>query len=315
MTIKILGTESLGVRGLSCAVEIHDRTIIIDPGVALGYQRHNLLPHPFQIAVGKVVRRKIVMALKDCTDIVISHYHGDHIPMVDANPYQLSARKVLRYFRNPRLWCKSPNDISPAMANRCCNLSQFFGRRLTCSEGQTDGPLSFSQSMPHGEANTSLGAVMMTRVEDAQEIFVHASDIQLLNNASIEQILAWKPDIVLGSGPPLYLRHLSSQKRKRACENALLLAREIPTLILDHHMLRSEEGFRFLEDLSALAGHRIFCAADYLGCRRLPLEAWRPRLYSEMPVPEGWHKAYSQGKVDTDQYKKWRGIDIQDMIF
>ncbi|MFC2166011.1 hypothetical protein ACFLT2_13575 [Acidobacteriota bacterium] len=80
-------------------------------------------------------------------------------------------------------------------------------------------------------------------------------------------------------------------------------------------MLRSEEGFRFLEDLSASAGHRIFCAADYMGCRRLPLEAWRQHLYSEMPVPEGWHKAYSQGKVDTDQYKKWEGIDIQDMIF
>ncbi len=135
-----------------------------------------------------------------------------------------------------------------------------------------------------------------------------------MNNASIEQILAWKPNIVLASGPPLYLRHLSSQKRKRARENALLIAREISTLILDHHMLRSEEGYRFLDDLSASAGHRIFCAADYMGCRRLPLEAWRQRLYSEMPVPEGWHKAYSQGKVDTDQYKKWMGIDIQDMI-
>lgn len=314
MKVKILGSESLGVRGLSCVVETQDRNIIIDPGVALGYQRHKLLPHPFQVAVGKKVREEIVEALKDCTDIVISHFHGDHIPLVNANPYQLSARKVSHHFQKPQLWCKSPNDVSPAMTKRFRDLSKVMGRRLPRSEGQTDGLLSFSTSMPHGEANSPMGAVMMTRVEETQEVFVHASDIQLLDSAPIEQILAWRPDIVLASGPPLYLRYLSSKKRKKARENALLLARDIPTLILDHHMLRSEEGYRFLEDLSASVGHTIFCAADYMGCRRLPLEAWRQLLYREMPVPESWHKAYSQGKADTHQYRKWRDINIQDII-
>jgi hypothetical protein len=37
MQIEILGTESLGVRGLSCLVEAGDRKIVIDPGLALGY--------------------------------------------------------------------------------------------------------------------------------------------------------------------------------------------------------------------------------------------------------------------------------------
>lgn len=314
MKIKILGSESLGVRGLSCVVETHQRRIIIDPGVALGYQRHNLLPHPFQVAVGENVRRKIVEALKGCTDIVISHFHGDHIPLANANPFQLSARKVSQYFKKPRLWCKCPHDVSLAMAKRSSDLSQILGRKLICSEGQTDGFLSFSQSMPHGEANTYLGGVMMTRVEDTQEVFVHASDIQLLDNAPIEQILAWKPDIVLASGPPLYLRHLSLKIRKKARENALFLAQQISTLILDHHMLRNEEGYQFLDDLSSSAGRKIYCAADYMGRKRFPLEAWRQRLYSEMAVPEGWHKAYSQGKANTDQYRKWRGLDIQDII-
>ena len=313
MKIKILGSESLGVRGLSCVVETHDRNIVIDPGVALGYRRHGLLPHPFQVAVGKNVRLKIEKALKDCTDIVISHFHGDHIPLANANPFQLSAQKVSRYFQTPKLWCKSSKNLSPAIAKRFCDLSQVLGRNLTCSEGQTDGLLSFSQSMPHGEANSPLGGVMMTRVEDAHEVFVHASDIQLLDSAPVEQILAWKPDVVLASGPPLYLRHLSSKKRKRARENALLLSQEISTLILDHHLLRSAEGYRFLEDLSASASHKIICAADYMGRKRLPLEAWRQRLYREMTVPEGWHKIYSQGKADMDPYGKWRDLDIQDI--
>jgi predicted metallo-beta-lactamase superfamily hydrolase len=310
MKIKILGSESLGVRGLSCLVEIHDRKIVIDPGLALGYQRYKLLPHPFQVAVGKKVRREIVKALKGCTDIIISHFHGDHIPLANANPYQLSARKVSPLFQKPQLWCKSPNDVSPAMAKRYMYLSNVLGRTLTGSEGHTDGLLSFSPSMPHGEANTHLGAVMMTRIEDTKEVFVHASDIQLISEESVTQILAWKPDTVLASGPPLYLRRLSSKVRKKVHENALLLAREIPTLILDHHLLRSEEGYRFLEDLSASAGHKIFCAADFMGRSRLPLEAWRQRLYQEMPVPEGWHKAYALGKVDTDQYRSWRGWNV-----
>jgi len=271
MKISILGSESLGVRGLSCVVETHER------------------------------------------NIVISHFHGDHIPLAKANPFQLSARKVSRYFQTPELWCKSSENLSPAMARRCRNLSQVLGRRLTCSEGQTDGHLSFSQSMPHGEANSPLGGVMMTRVEDAYEVFVHASDIQLLDSAPVKQILAWKPDIVLASGPPLYLRHLSSKKRKRARENALLLSQEISTLILDHHLLRSTEGYRFLEDLSASASHKIICAADYMGCKRLPLKARRQHLYREMSVPEGWHNAYSQGKADMNPYRKWRGLDIQEI--
>ncbi len=54
-----------------------------------------------RFAVGENVRRKIVKALQGCTDIVISHFHGDHIPMANANPFQLSAQKVSRYFRKP----------------------------------------------------------------------------------------------------------------------------------------------------------------------------------------------------------------------
>jgi predicted metallo-beta-lactamase superfamily hydrolase len=313
MKLKILGSESLGVRGLSCGVKIHNRSIVIDPGVALGYQRHGLLPHPFQVAVGENVRQEIVKALKDCTDIVISHFHGDHIPLANANPYQLSAQKISHHFRKPRLWCKSSNDLSPAMAKRCRDLSQVLGRRLTCSENQKEDFLDFSRSMPHGESRSPMGTVMMTRVRGVRGVFVHASDIQLLDATPIKQILAWKPDIVLASGPPLYLRHLSMKKRKKAHENALILAREIPILILDHHMLRNEEGYRFLDDLSASAGHKIYCAADYMEQERLPLEACRQRLYREMPVPEGWHEAYALGKADTIPYRKWRGIDIQEM--
>jgi predicted metallo-beta-lactamase superfamily hydrolase len=72
MQIKIIGTESLGVRGLCCVIETGNRKIVIDPGVALGYQRFGLLPHPFQVAVGERIRWEIIEHIKDSTDIVIA---------------------------------------------------------------------------------------------------------------------------------------------------------------------------------------------------------------------------------------------------
>lgn len=314
MKIEILGSESLGVRGLSCFVETRDRRIVIDPGVALGYRRHNLLPHPFQVAAGENVRRKIVRSLKICTDIVISHFHGDHIPLANANPFQISAKKVSPYFQKPRLWCKCPQNVSPAMIRRYQDLSRIFDRRLDCSEGRTDGFLSFSRSMPHGEKKSPLGEVMMSRVQGTKEVFVHASDIQLLDDSPIEQILAWKPTVVIASGPALYLRRLSSKQRNKAFARALILAKHVPELILDHHVLRDEAGYRWLEDLSDSAGHKIYCAADYMKRKHLPLEAWRQQLYREMPVPEGWHRAYAQGNTDTVPYRKWRGMHMQDPV-
>ena len=74
MKIEILGTESLGVRGLCCFVETKNRKILIDPGIALGYIRHRLLPHPFQIAIDEKIQKKIIEKWIGATDIIISHF-------------------------------------------------------------------------------------------------------------------------------------------------------------------------------------------------------------------------------------------------
>jgi len=55
---------------------------------------------------------------------------------------------------------------------------------------------------------------MMTKIEE-DCVFVHASDIQLLNHESISQIESWKPDILLASGPPIYLSKLSKDQIKK----------------------------------------------------------------------------------------------------
>jgi len=49
MQIDIIGAESLGVRSLCTVVKTRDHNIVIDPGIALGFRRYGLLPHPIQV--------------------------------------------------------------------------------------------------------------------------------------------------------------------------------------------------------------------------------------------------------------------------
>jgi predicted metallo-beta-lactamase superfamily hydrolase len=310
MNIEIIGTESLGVRGLSCKIETKERKILIDPGIALGYNRYGLLPHPFQVAVGRVIRKRIISALRSATDVVFSHYHGDHIPLVDANPYQLHAEKITNLPDDIHIWAKGLVGLSKNMKARANSLCVVLNKDLLNAEGISDGPMTFSGAVPHGQANNRFGQVMMTKIKDGGQVFVHASDIQLLDKKSILQILQWHPDIVLASGPPLYLPQLSNEQRDVAWKNAVSLSRAVDTLILDHHMTRCKEGIGWLKRLSCETGRKVVCAADFMKKPRLLLEAWRKQLYKDMPVPRNWHRDYARGKVDVEHYRKWRDYNV-----
>jgi hypothetical protein len=60
LDIEILGTESLGVRGLSCFIRACGRNILIDPGLAKGFTRYGLHPHPIQAIMGERIKHEIV---------------------------------------------------------------------------------------------------------------------------------------------------------------------------------------------------------------------------------------------------------------
>lgn len=310
MRIDILGAESLGVRGLCCVVETGNRKVVIDPGVALGFKRHGLLPHPVQVAASERTREKIEKALEDATDVVISHYHGDHIPLVDANPYQLSLERVAKSLMRPRLWTKGIADLPPSQSHRAIALAKRLGHAFTVSEGKVSRCLSFSLPVSHGRAGSRGGTVMMTRIEEGRDVFVHASDIQVLNDEAIEQIITWHPKIVLASGPPIYLPSLTLEEQNDALHRTLRLAEEVNVLILDHHLLRSKRGEQWLDRVCSLGRHQVICAADFMGCRRTLLEAERVAWYKKAPVPAGWHEAYARGEVAPQTYLSINDIHL-----
>ena len=298
MKIEILGAESLGVRGLSCLVRTRDRRILIDPGVALGYHRQGLLPHPVQVAAGEDIRQTIVDRLQIATDVVISHFHGDHMPLPDANPYQLALESVRNLLEKPHVWVKSERGETRHVAERRRLLLAALKRTPQPCDGQTYDPLAFSDPMPHGPGHNPMGTVMMTRVREGNEVFVHASDIQLLADEPIARILEWSPTTLLASGPALY-RNVPADERARARDRALKLARDIPVCVIDHHLLRSPEGMQWLDERRAETGGRIMCAADYMKKERRCLESERAELYERIPVPREWHKSYARGKATT----------------
>ncbi len=305
MHIDILGAESLGVRGLCCFIEAGDRRILIDPGIALGYIRNGLSPHPAQVAVDEALRARIVEAWGRATDIVFSHLHGDHVPLVHANPYQLDTGAVATLNPGVRIWTGAPDALSPTERNRLVSLSGVLDADWRMGEGG-EGPLTFSLAVPHGEDSGRSEKVVMTRIRH-KGVFVHASDIQLLSDDPVTLILDWHPDIVLAGGPPLYLSHVSEGQRKRAWENALRLATAVDCLILDHHLLRNREGLAWLRGLSRASGREILCSADFMGRPRLLLEADRRRLYEEMPPPPGWHEDYAAGRATTRDFRRFLG--------
>ena len=310
MEVEILSAESLGTRGMCCLVRTSGRTILIDPGVALGYLRAGLLPHPFQVASGAIIREKIVSSYTDATDIVFSHYHGDHIPLARANPYQLSLQRVQARLRKARLWGLNPENATDSMRSRAEEIALSCGRDIPVADSCSDGEIIFSRAVPHGRSAGNNNKVLMTRVAGDGCVFVHASDIQLLERDTIRQILEWSPDIVFLSGPPLYLQRLSHADRYDAWQNALLLTDNVDTCIIDHHVLRSPEGISWLNKLRRASHNTVVCAADYMKHKRCFLEAFRSDLYRDMPVADGWHDDYARGRADFSGYLLWRGRDI-----
>jgi predicted metallo-beta-lactamase superfamily hydrolase len=300
--LEILGAESLGVRGLCCRVQAGGRVIVIDPGVALGERRFGLPPHPLQVAAGRAVRQRIVEALNGASDVVFSHFHGDHVPLADANPYQLAFAQLPPPFASLRAWSLSPDGQTAVSQRRARDLMQRLGAHWQVGHGREDGPLRFSPPVPHDLGGLPFGSVMLTRVACGGRVFVHASDIQLLDAAAVDRILDWQPQVVLAAGPPLYQRGLDVRQRAGAWANARRLATHVETLILDHHLLRSLDGERWLDRLADETGRHVCCAADFMGRPRQLLEARRRELYAALPVRAGWHDAYGRGAATADDF-------------
>jgi predicted metallo-beta-lactamase superfamily hydrolase len=143
----------------------------------------------------------------------------------------------------------------------------------------------FSPAVPHGYSD-ELGYVVMVRVAQGGETFVHTSDVQgppLKEHLSF--LLDSDPTILYVDGPMTHMpEHYPEEMTKRSIANLTRILRttSIHTLILDHHALRDRAWRERMKPvLDAGEGHevRVLTAAEYLGKAVDQLEANRDRLY------------------------------------
>ena len=299
VSVKPLAFESFGVRGMATFVETGDTGILIDPGSALG-PRFNLMPHEREYMALAESRRRIIDAARDADLITVSHYHFDHyVPGFEEWTWIWSSPDLAeRIYRGKLLLMKDTrSDINTSQRKRGFMFQKFvsnIAREVEPADGREfrfgKTIVRFSSPAFHGPQNSPLGQVLMVSVRCGDVAFVHASDVQgPMDAGALEFILREKPEMAVVGGPPLYLKgyRVEDRELETALGNMLVLARNVPVLVVDHHLLRTAEYSKYLTPVveeAGARGNRVLAASELLGKAPVLLEAMRKELYEEEPV-------------------------------
>jgi predicted metallo-beta-lactamase superfamily hydrolase len=279
-------------------VETRDVKILIDPGVALG-PRFRLFPHPEEYNALKDSRQRIREYARMADVLTLSHYHHDHFTpnFTDTTWLASSAREARNIYHGKAMLVKDARSSTNVSQRRRGWIFQSFCRKIQAETIVADGrsfdygetKVRFSPALPHGEDSTELGSVLATVIESGSEKFIHASDIQgPISETALQFILSERPSAVIVGGPPTYLAgyKASEDSIKRGMSNLAMIAKKVPLVVVDHHLLRAQESLQELSVISAEVkplGGSIMTAAEYIGEQPRLLEANRRKLYEENP--------------------------------
>jgi hypothetical protein len=293
-----LAFESLGVRSMCTFVETPDVKILIDPGVALG-PRLRLLPHPEEYNALKDSRQRIREYARMADVLTLSHYHHDHFTpnFTDTTWLASSACEARDIYHGKTLLVKDARSSTNVSQRRRGWIFQSFCRKIEVKIVVADGmsfeygdtKVRFSPALPHGEDSTELGSVLAMIIESGPERLIHASDVQgPISEMALQFILRERPSAVIVGGPPTYLAGLKASEEaiKRGMSNLTMIAKKVPLVVVDHHLLRAQDSLQELSAISAEVkplGGSIMTAAEYLGKQPRLLEANRRKLYEDNP--------------------------------
>src|SRR2546428_4531434 len=157
--------------------------------------------------------------------------------------------------------------------------------------------LLFSPAVPHGY-NDELGYVVMTRIAQGREVFVHTSDV--IGPPLKEQLsflIDAQPTVLYVDGPMTHMpEHYPQEHTKRSLTHLVRIIRttDVRTLILDHHILRDREWRSRLAPVF-LAGEEHdgprLAAAQFAGQPVHQPEAAHGKPYGNETSPENTNSA------------------------
>ncbi len=311
--INPLAAESLGARSLCTHIKTPDVSILLDPSAALA-KRYNLEPHPLEYLALKNSLEQILTVAEESDVLSISHYHYDHVrPGFENHLYNLSTMDERpRMFTNKVVLTKDNREnINASQRRRGFFLEKDvkdIAARIEWADDRSfkfnETRVTYSPPLPHGPASSQLGFVLATLVEHADRRFMFAPDIQgPLVQSTLQYILQASPDIIILGGPPIYLSNFKKEDQNTAQNSLVVLASTIPTLVVDHHLLRERAWKDWISpvvETARKAGNKVLTMAELAGKQIMTFEADREELYKTHPPSQeflAWTKATEEFKI------------------
>jgi len=287
-------------------IETADTKILLDAGASLAPKRWGYPPHPREYQALAECRKKITRTAEKANITTISHYHFDHHTpsYTDWFTNWSSPETAKKIYKGKLVLAKSYRSMVNASQRRRGWLFKKTGgkhaKRIESADGKTfqfgETKLKFSDPVFHGPENTQLGWLLMVTIESAGEKVMFASDVQgPIHTPTLNQILAEKPQLVMIGGPPTYLEgfRVKEEHIETGMQNLKTLVENVPTTILEHHLLR-DENWRSrsqpIFDAATKAGHKVLTAAEYSGTKNNLLESRRRQLFETEPPSSDFMK-------------------------
>lgn len=287
MRITPLAADSLGARSMATLVETSEVTILLDPSVRLAPFRYDLRPHPKEEARQKELWRRIKDAAKKAEVLTVSHYHYDH-----HNPDAPSIfRGKLAYLKDGKV---NINRSQRERSSAFVRAIKKYPQEIQVADGNDvdfgGAELTFSPAVPHGYSD-ELGYVVMARIAEGNEVFVHTGDVE---GPPLKEHLGFlldaDPTVLYVDGPMTHMpENYPEEYTRRSLANLerVIRSTRLRTLILDHHLLRDREWRTRIDPLTAVAEEHdvsLLTAAEFAGKAVDQLEANRDRLYASDPT-------------------------------
>ena len=131
-----------------------------------------------------------------------------------------------------------------------------------------------------------------------------APDVQgPIVQGTLQYILQVAPDLLIVGGPPIYLSRFKDKEREAARNSLTVLASTIPTLVVDHHLMRDKSWKDWMHPIlksSETAGNRVLTMAELSGEHSMLLEAEREENYLTNPPSEefmNWAESSEEFKL------------------
>ena len=290
MKIIPLAFESMGVRSMATFVET-DQKILIDPGTSIAPKRFGYPPWKNEFDALHETRARIEEYAKKSDIMTISHYHHDHYTPFELGKFLDSSPKTAeKLYQGKKLFIKHPtSQINKSQQKRASDFLKNL-KNLDCEVSYADGKsfevgdtsIKFSNPLPHGSQGSKLGYVVAVTIRWNGKSFMHASDVQgPIYEKAKQVILEEKPDMLILSGPPVYLTGYAVEREdiEKARINLIEIAEQIPEVVVDHHLLRSTRYLNFIKSVEKESGSEIRVASQIIDKEPDLLEARRKQFY------------------------------------